>query len=128
MGQISVLGRRAHEIGRNSGFWRDDEWLCDHVPDDEMRRHVERLVIGHRLALIHSEVTEALECARDQSNPRRTWYREQDGKPEGLPFELADAVIRIMDLCEWLNVDLESCIEEKQAFNSGRPMKHGKLF
>lgn len=77
---------------------------------------------GERLALIHSEVSEALEAVREDKP--LVWY-EENGKPEGVGIELADAVIRIGDLCEILGVDLESCIQIKTAYNQGRPFRHG---
>lgn len=49
-------------------------------------------------------------------------------KPEGVAVELADAVIRIADLCGHLGIDLDAVIEEKMAYNADRPYKHGKRF
>jgi len=46
-------------------------------------------------------------------------------KPEGIPIELADVVIRIFDLCGYYNIDLEHAIEEKMTYNKTRPHKHG---
>lgn len=46
----------------------------------------------------------------------------------GASFALADAVIRIADLCGHLGIDLEEVIEIKMAYNEGRPYKHGKKF
>jgi NTP pyrophosphatase (non-canonical NTP hydrolase) len=42
--------------------------------------------------------------------------------------ELADAVIRIADLCGYLNIDLESHIKAKMRYNETRPHKHGKEY
>lgn len=53
-------------------------------------------------------------------------YRSR--KPEGVAVELADAVIRIADLCGHLGIDLEEVIEIKMAYNEGHPYKHGKKF
>ncbi|MBR3996408.1 MAG: hypothetical protein IKI97_14170, partial [Clostridia bacterium] len=59
--------------------------------------------------------------------PTETYYRE-DGKPEGVPSELADAVIRCFDMADYYGIDLEAAIMEKHAFNLTRPYKHGKEF
>jgi NTP pyrophosphatase (non-canonical NTP hydrolase) len=81
--------------------------------------------VWEKIALIHSELSEAVEEMREPGyNPTRI-YLSEDGKPEGLPIELADAVIRIMDLCEALNIDLEEAIQMKDSFNQTRPHRHG---
>jgi len=77
-----------------------------------------------RLALVHSEVSEALEEYRDGSLPADVYWKESL-KPEGVPIELADTVIRILDLCEAYGIDLEYAIEEKMKFNETRPFRHG---
>ena len=45
-----------------------------------------------------------------------------------LEDELADAVIRICDLCGHLNIDLEKHIEHKLFYNSLRDERHGKRY
>ena len=78
------------------------------------------------LALLHSEVSEALEAYRDKD-----WgsIREEDGKPEGVTSELADVFIRL--LSTWaqfltpLGHDLEEQYELKMAYNRTRAYRHG---
>lgn len=59
---------------------------------------------------------------------KESLFKYRSRKPEGVPVELADAVIRIADLCGHLEIDLEEVIETKIAYNEGHPYKHGKKF
>lgn len=63
------------------------------------------------LCLIHSEISEALECYRDD-------------KPLG--EELADIIIRTLDLSAKLNIDIGHEIERKTEKNKLRQFKHGR--
>jgi len=105
---IDSLVAEAHATARDKGWWEDVEAPEQRVPE--------------ALALIHSEVSEALEEYRSDT----TEYRERaDGKPEGLGVELADAIIRIADLAGALNIDLTFCLRRKLAFNKTRSHRHG---
>jgi NTP pyrophosphatase (non-canonical NTP hydrolase) len=78
------------------------------------------------LALLHTEVSEAVEEVRKPGYaPTRTYHRTSDGKPEGLPSELADIFIRLVDTAESFGIDLEAAVREKHAFNATRPHRHG---
>jgi NTP pyrophosphatase (non-canonical NTP hydrolase) len=72
--------------------------------------------IPERLCLIHSEVSEALEASQLNAN----------GKPEGLPSELADIIIRVADMAGWMGIDLEHELRMKGDYNETRPQKHGR--
>jgi len=74
-----------------------------------------------KIALCHSELSEALEAARDG----KYIAYEKDGKPEGVVVELADTMIRIMHLAGLLGLDLEDAVEQKMAANQKRPYRHG---
>lgn len=105
-----------------------------------------------RLALITTEVAEAIEELRNGRAVDETYYlegerysREEDelswysatgdrpvyitqNKPEGVPSELADIVIRTFDFAHEAGIDLAAMIEEKLTYNSTRPAMHGRKF
>lgn len=73
------------------------------------------------LALIHSEVSEAVECAREG----HIYAYMKAGKPMGLAIELADVVIRVLDLSDALRFSVEEAVEMKHEYNATRPRRHG---
>jgi NTP pyrophosphatase (non-canonical NTP hydrolase) len=72
------------------------------------------------IALMHSELSEALEFLRHGNPP-------SDHVPEisGVAEEMADTVIRIMDYCYARNINLGEAIIKKHAFNINREHRHG---
>lgn len=79
---------------------------------------------GERLALIGSEVFEALERYREDKNPSGLYF-EVDGKPEGVASEIADVVIRCLDYAGVYEIPLAEVILSKLHYNAGRPQMHG---
>lgn len=75
------------------------------------------------IALLHSEVSEAFEAFREGAPFCSTYLTE--GKPEGIPIELADVAIRLFDMCGYYNIDLEEAIRVKMAYNETREYRHG---
>lgn len=84
--------------------------------------------IDRALLLIISEICEGNEELRDGRGVNEIYYREIDGKPEGFPIEIADALIRLTNLCAALNIDIARAVGIKAAFNETRPYKHGRKF
>lgn len=101
----------AHQGAQARGFY--DHELGERTPTR----------IASLIALIHSELSEALEEIRQSEEYELIRYEGE--KPYGVPIELADTVIRILDLAEWLDIDLEQAIELKVEYNKTRPHRHG---
>jgi len=72
-------------------------------------------VIGTKLMLVVTEIAEATEGYRKNLNDDKLLHRPI------VEVELADALIRILDLAGALKCDLGGAIEEKRNFNSIRP-------
>lgn len=87
---------------------------------------------GEQIALIHSELSEALEALR-KGNPVSRHLCDPSISDSDLfseaEEELADVVIRIMDLAEYRGWLIAEAIEAKHNYNKKRPQRHGdKLF
>ncbi|MFH5182911.1 hypothetical protein ACHHV8_09930 [Paenibacillus sp. TAB 01] len=79
---------------------------------------------GEQIALMHSELSEALEDIRN-GLPVYEMHYEEDGKPCGVPSELADVIIRIGHFCGKYGINLGEAINVKMAYNATRPHRHG---
>ena len=77
-----------------------------------------------KLLLVISELMEAYEEFRKGKELGEVYYSE-GGKPEGIPIELADALIRILDLGEAFEMYIPYFVRMKMNYNETRPYRHG---
>jgi len=101
---INTLIEKSHDIALSKGWW------------DKERK------IPELIALIHSELSEALEEYRINENLEMKYIKK---KPEGFVVELADVLIRIFDLAGKYELDLQTALEKKLKYNETREYRHG---
>jgi NTP pyrophosphatase (non-canonical NTP hydrolase) len=95
---INELRDVIHNNAKNKGFY-----------DSEVN-------FGEKMALVHSEVSEALEEHR------------MNGLTDNVAEEFADIIIRVLDLCGYYDINIAHEILTKVEKNSKRPRKHGKNY
>jgi NTP pyrophosphatase (non-canonical NTP hydrolase) len=106
-----------HEWAKRLGWWE--------LSEEQTRTP------GELIALMHSELSEALEDIRNGLDPSWVGYpisgtwADDPSKPAGFGIELADCVIRILDTCERYGIDLEKCLQMKMQYNEQREYRHG---
>lgn len=111
-----------HFLARHSGWWNN-------IQTGQLKL-LEEVNIPEKLCLIHSEISEAMEGVRKGLMDDKLSHRKM------VEVELADALIRILDLAGFMQLDLAGAVVEKLAFNQQRPDHqianrlgaHGKAF
>ena len=123
---LNALAASCHEAAKGKGFW------------DKSRETASLLM------LIVSELSEAMEADRNLKysklpNIERLSALVKNDDPlfkttfeerikDTFEDELADVVIRVMDLCGGYGIDIESHVRLKMAYNALRPRLHGKSY
>ena len=97
---------------------------------DEKGWHDEVRTFGDIIALCHSELSEALEEFRKHGEERVNLVSYEtrgplSPKPVGVPIELADCIIRILDYCGSKKINMQEALKIKLTFNKTRSYRHG---
>lgn len=128
---INELAKEVHENAVAHGWWEKPPTLPE------------------ALCLIHAELSEALEeyregnpliygtCALAAEDCKFSGVCDRVGrpgegegidgpcKPEGIAVELADVILRTLDLMAALGVDVDAVVMAKHKYNLGREHRHG---
>jgi NTP pyrophosphatase (non-canonical NTP hydrolase) len=87
----------------------NQKWWHDINTGKKLERNV-----GELLCLVHSEISEAMEGHRKNLQDDKLPHRKM------MEVELADALIRILDICAGFDLDIEGAYQEKMNYNSSR--------
>lgn len=124
---LNELSNKAHAAAVEKGFY-------------ERERDLPELAM-----LIITELSEAVEAERKGATIeayRQKWaceynvddwdaniFAKYDIDMRGtIEEEIADAIIRILDLCGYYGINIDAWVETKMKYNSMRPKKHGKVY
>jgi len=105
---LNYLAEEMHGLAKAKGWWAEERGIPEQI------------------ALMHSELSEALEHYRDHGLVGSSLLQFDDkGKPIGLGSELADTIIRILDTCGRYGIPLGEILFVKYMYNRTRPRRHG---
>lgn len=137
---LKLLQQQIGEGNRDRGFHAEGDELranaaSGHEYDTAMLRNYYMVKVG----LIITEAAEGLEDLRSGRPVNENYYTDSDGneaprlsvnaklnKPEGVPSEIADIVIRCFDFADEAGFSLINMILEKLDYNDTRSRLHGK--
>ena len=134
---LNELAAAALDITTLKGFHETEEKLKKAlVNDSELQTEVHHLQTARRLALIQSEISEALEACRKGRYADREAFQKAGATKEAFEEymkdsfedELADALIRILELAATEGIDMDVHVSEKMKYNADRPYKFGKAY
>ena len=118
--QLNQSADHIYKANKLKGFWENER------------------NVGEMLMLVVSELGEAMEAHRKNQFANWDSYQKEAPQDDKKAFEnhikdtfedeIADTVIRLLDLAGGLNIDLERHICQKVSYNSTRARLHGKSY
>lgn len=108
------------EIAKKLEILKEDihDNAIEHGWYDEPRTFVEMI------AICHSELSAALEDYMNNYRLKKIW-EDGKGEPCGTPMELADVIIRVLEICGYYDIDIGDAVIQKHEYNKSRPYRHG---
>lgn len=145
---LAALAGEVEAINQANGWTRGAELRDRQAEDDDQAAELNQAQLAHQiteLMLVVTEAAEAVEELRAGHLPHAERYRHHNTcpvawrapehqhtvsctctpKPLGVPSELADVVIRVLDFARTWGIDLDKAVAEKLAYNATRGLHHG---
>ena len=130
---FNELSKKINTGVREKGFWdsmhKSVDYAGDHIAEygvsNEIVKATKDAFIAQKIGLIMSECGEALEAMR---KPNYEVNGYGIGIKDSFADEIADTIIRLLDLCGELGIDIDAQMEWKMNYNKSREAKHGKEF
>ena len=112
---LNELAQEIYQNNKEKGFW------------DKERN------VGEMLMLVTSELGEAMEAHRKGRFASLEAYEEfsedfEDAIKDTFEDEIADAIIRLLDMCGGSCIDIDTHIRLKLEYNKTRERLHGKSY
>lgn len=142
---LTELSKKVHQGNVDKGFYEEHYSLLQKMNDLgwelEYVDSYTKAFIDQRLALVTTEISEAVESNRKNKYADiKEFYKDKQGTPfhfkssfeshikDTVEDELADSLIRILDLAGYMGIDLQMHVDTKLHYNSLREHKHGKAY
>jgi|ERR1700677_1956845 len=120
---LNEVAKRCHDDAKKLG-WYDEGKVKSDVESlmmtvTELAEAVEELRTNKPMVYYNLRNITGSTITTDPKHP------DANPKPEGFAVELADAVIRLLDLAQYKGIDLEKVIADKLDYNLTRGYRHG---
>ena len=144
---IDELMKDSWQTAQNKGFWDNYDKL---YKDNNESKTIRNYAIAEKLMLVTSELGESLEAMRHDHfcsttlrnkslfdidfNKFENQYTDDFKEmfemeiKDSFEDEITDAFIRLGDLCQKFDIDIEKHIKMKMKYNDTRDKLHGKKF